>query len=106
LEKRSLIQRELWSWAKDDARLAPTVGKMCSLLEQLSNREQNAIRSRRMAKKAIETINLYDSDEEETFEPQIKKQHNGPIKSNEPIEIDLSDDDDEEKKDKRKAVKV
>ena len=107
LEKRSLIRRELWSWAKDDARLAPTVGKICSLLEQLSNREQNAARSRRMAKKAIETINLYDLDEEETFEPHTKKQHNGPIKSNEPIEIDLSDDDDdEEKKDKRKAVKV
>ena len=106
LEKRSLIQRELWSWAKDDARLAPTVGKICSLLEQLSNREQNAARSRRMAKKAIETINLYDLDEEETFQPHTKKQHNGPIKSNEPIEIDLSDDDEEEKKDKRKAVKV
>jgi hypothetical protein len=77
------------------------------LLEQLSNRERNAARSRRIAKKAIETINLYDSDEEETFKPRTKKQHNGPIKSNEPIEIDLSDDDDdEEKKDKRKAVKV
>jgi ubiquitin-protein ligase len=103
LEKRSLIQQEVWSWAKDDARLVPTVDKICSLLEQLSNRERNAARSRRMAKKAIEIINLYDSDEEETFQPHTKKPHYGPVKSNKPIEIDLSDDG-EEKKDKSKAV--
>ena len=107
LEKRSLIQHEIWSWVKDDSKLKPIVDKICSLLEQLSNRERGLARSRRIrgtsavAKKATETINLYDSEEDETFKPQTKKPHNGPVKSNETIEIDLSDDEEEEKKSRK-----
>ncbi|KAL3797082.1 hypothetical protein ACHAW5_007583 [Stephanodiscus triporus] len=111
LEKRSLIQHEIWSWVKDDSKLKSIVDKICSLLEQLSNRERGLARSRRIrgtsavAKKATETINLYDSEEDETFKPQTKKPHNGPVKSNETIEIDLSDDE-EEKKDEKEGSRT
>ena len=40
LEKRSMIQNELWSWVWNDPNLAPTVGNIYCLLEQLSDREQ------------------------------------------------------------------
>ena len=40
LEKRSMIQNELWSWVWNDPNLAPTVGNIYCLLEQLSDRER------------------------------------------------------------------
>jgi baculoviral IAP repeat-containing protein 6 len=110
LEKRSLIQKEIWSWVTSDAKLAPTVAKISSLLEQLSNRERGLARAKKapklvdltaeiqdinfasipaVAKKPTETINLYDSDEDENIENQTRTpSSNGPIKSEEVIEID------------------
>ena len=43
--------------------------------------------------KSNEPICLDDSDEEKTYEPQAKKSAAAALKSNETIEIDLSDDD-------------
>lgn len=105
LEKRSLIQKELWAWVKDDQSLSPQVSRVCDLFGRLSSRERGQNRSKRsrVAKKAThskEPIELdLDSDVEEVEETQAKKP-SGPLKSNEnePIELDLSSDDDEEKK--------
>lgn len=103
LEKRSLIQKELWSWVKEDSTLAPKVSKICDLFEQLDKRERGSAKSRRHrgAKFAAksEPIEL-NSDGEEIFET---KKPAAALKSNETIEIDLSDDDDEEKKDDGKS---
>jgi hypothetical protein len=46
LEKRSMIQNELRTWEGDDGNLAPTVSKICCLLEQLNDREKAATRSK------------------------------------------------------------
>ncbi|KAL7544943.1 hypothetical protein ACHAWF_008323 [Thalassiosira exigua] len=102
LEKRSLIQNELWSWVKDDRSLAQSVTNVCTMLETLSNRERGKKRSKRSrgiptvakATKSNEPIvlDLDDSGVEEVCEAKS----NGPIKSNETIEIDLYDG--EEKK--------
>ncbi len=40
LEKRSMIQNELSTWVRDDPNLAPTVSKICCLMEKLSDRER------------------------------------------------------------------
>ncbi len=88
LEKRSIIQKELWTWVRDDHKLAPTVGKICCLLEQLSDRERAATRSkRRKVAKKNEPIVL-DGEQDRKL-PAI-----GKLKSNGTIEIDLSDDED------------
>jgi len=104
LEKRYLIQKELWSWVKDDPGLVSSVNNVCSLFEQLAKRERGT-RSRRnrgisaMAKKATESnepIVLDDSDVEETYQSRSKKPSNGALKSDETIEIDLSGDEEED----------
>ena len=53
LEKRSMIQNELWSWVWDDPNLAPTVGNIYCLLEQLSDREREQ-QSKRAKQNGIE----------------------------------------------------
>ena len=102
LEKRSLIQKELWSWVKEDSTLAPKVSKICDLLEQLDKRERGSkSRRNRGAKftaKSNEPIEL-NSDGEEIFET---KKPAAALKSNETIEIDLSDDDEEKKDDEKR----
>mmetsp|Transcript_9340 Transcript_9340/g.13873 ORF Transcript_9340/g.13873 Transcript_9340/m.13873 type:complete len:556 (-) Transcript_9340:128-1795(-) len=104
LEKRSLIQKELWIWAKEDESLSACVSNVCTLLESLSNRERNSKRSKRArgvaaaAKTSLsdEPICLdLDSDVEEIM---YTKPHNGPLKSDIPICLDLSDDEAEEKR--------
>lgn len=108
LEKRSLIQKELWSWVKDDASLAPSVSKVCDLFEQLSNRERGSRARRprgiaavaRKAAKSNEPIVLDDSDVEESYEYSSKKPSTGALKSDETIEIDLSDDEEKKKENK------
>jgi hypothetical protein len=84
LEKRSLIQKELWSWVRDDHKLAPIVGRVCFLFEQLSDQARGTTRSKRnrVARKN-EPIEL---DEEEDTEYV-------PLKSNKTIEVDLSDEE-------------
>lgn len=130
LEKRSLIQKELWTWVREDQNLGAKVSKVCDLFEQLDNRERGSTRSKRKRAanksnepivldddglpaaaalaKSNEPICLDDSDEEKTYEPQAKKSAAAALKSNETIEIDLSDDDDggggrEEKKEESVA---
>ena len=93
LEKRSLIQKELWSWVKDDGSLAKSVTNVCNLLAQLASRERGVNRSKR-AKKATqskEPIVLDDLDVEEAYVP--RKSTKDALKSNETIEIDLVDEE-------------
>lgn len=92
LEKRSLILKEIWSWVTDDAKLAPTVAKISSLVEQLSNRERKKapkLVDLTVSAKPTETINLFDSDEEDNVDNHVRAPSSkGPIKSDEVIEID------------------
>jgi hypothetical protein len=88
LEKRSMIQKELWAWVKDNHKLAPTVGKICSLFEQLSDRERAASRSKKRSKVAKSNEPIILDDEDDKKLPAV-----GKLKSSGTIEIDLSDDD-------------
>lgn len=92
LEKRSIIQKELWTWVRDDHKLAPTVGKICCLLEQLSDRERAATRTKR-SKLAKKNEPIILDGELDKKVPAI-----GKLRSNGTIEIDLSDDEGEPRK--------
>ncbi len=96
LEKRSLIQKELWTWVRDDHKLAPIVGRVCFLFEQLSDWARGTTRSKRnkVARKN-EPIALYEEEDK-------KSPNDVPLKSNETVEVDLSDE--EEDTDKTKAA--
>jgi hypothetical protein len=85
LEKRSMIQKELCAWEKDDHKLAPIVGKICSLLEQLSNRERAASRRKKRTKiaKSNEPIILDDEDDKK-LPATGKRRSNGTIESVQP----------------------
>lgn len=122
LEKRSLIQKEMWSWVKGDGQhLGPKVSKICNLLEQLDNRERSSKSKRKRAAKSNEPIDLSDEPRakaaksnnepitlDDSDEDEQKKPAAAQLKSNETIEIDISSDDDdkkEKKSEKPAAVK-
>lgn len=122
LEKRSLIQKELWSWVKGDGQsLGPKVSKICNLLEQLDNRERSSKSKRKRATKSNEPIDLSDEpwakakvaksnnepitlDDSDSEDDEQKKPAAAHLKSNETIEIDLSSDDEKEEKKSEKTV--
>ena len=120
LEKRSLIQKELWTWVREDQNLGAKVNKVCDLFEQLDNRERGSTRSKRKraANKSNEPIVLDDdglpaaaalakSNEPICLdEPQAKKSAAAALKSNETIEIDLSDDNDDGGREEKKEEYV
>ena len=85
LEKRSMIQKELCAWEKDDHKLAPIVSKICSLLEQLSDRERAASRRKKRTKiaKSNEPIILDDEDDKK-LPATGKRRSNGTIESVQP----------------------
>ncbi|KAL9188616.1 hypothetical protein ACHAXT_006994 [Thalassiosira profunda] len=123
LEKRSLIQKELWSWVREDQSLGNTVTKICALMSQLASRERGPTRKRRKAAHSTGPIVLDDADAGETKGPvksneppveidlcdaieDVQPKKSAPLKSNEPIELLLSDDDDEEKKEDAPEISI
>ena len=96
LEKRSMIEVVLKSWAKADASLIKPVQQVKDLFTRLASREKRVRKDASKPKKprpyasvggkSTEPIELDDSDVEEVTVPE------GKCKS-ETIEIDLSDDE-------------
>lgn len=108
LEKRSLIQKELWSWVKEDNGQATRVSNVCNLMERLSQRERGASRKKRpratMSAIAVRANQSNDPIVLDEFGMEVRsaKPTKAVPKVNEAIEIDLSDDDDEDEKKEEK----
>eukprot|EP00804_Cyclotella_cryptica_P002595 CCRYP_010428-RB/>CCRYP_010428-RB protein AED:0.04 eAED:-0.04 QI:0/-1/0/1/-1/1/1/0/335 len=110
LEKRSLIEKELKSWAQEDSRLKSQVQSVLELFDRLSAREKEARRGGSRSKHSLdsaakrpnqptEPIQLDDSDVEEVIPLAAAG------KSEETIEIDLCDDTHDNIKETTKVYK-
>jgi len=101
LEKSSLVQRELWSWVKEDASLVPHCSNVCDQLARLADRERGPPRAKRfrglpaMAKKARRSDELIVLDNADGEESVVPRDSGGAAKSVDTVEIDLSEDEEE-----------
>lgn len=94
LEKRSIIQKELWTWVRDDHKLAAKVGNICFLFEQLSDRERGAARQSKKSKvtKSNDPIILDEAEDTKLPTSPRRSKRNKVAKKNEPIMLDEEED--------------